>query len=82
MSWEDAYSWALDALEVSRKAGPVEAERVLARLFVPLSASEMTMVAVALAVLARPQLMDSASAEKIEEMRFWVAYSWAARAES
>lgn len=76
LTWEDSYCRALDALETSLRADGADAEQALARLFLPLSASEMTMTAVALAVLARPALMDSVTLEGIEEMRFRVAWQW------
>lgn len=76
LGWEDSYSLALDALEVALQAEAADAEQALARLFLPLSASEMTTTAVALAVLARPSLMDSVTQADIEQMRFQLAWHW------
>lgn len=76
LSWYECYSVALKALELSLEADDVEVERALARLFLPLSASEMTKTAVAMAVLARPKFMGSVAPEDIEVMRLRLALHW------
>jgi hypothetical protein len=76
LSWYECYSLALEALELSLDADGDNVELALSRLFLPLSASEMTKTAVAMAVLARPGFMGSLAAEDIEVMRLQLAMHW------
>ncbi|RZU16429.1 hypothetical protein EV645_3994 [Kribbella rubisoli] len=76
MTWFECYSMALDAFDLALGPSGGEAERLLLRLFLPLNASEMTQVAVAMAMLGRPGLMDSHQHEDLELMKLQLAWIW------
>ncbi|MFI5729170.1 hypothetical protein ACIA49_03550 [Kribbella sp. NPDC051587] len=76
LTWYECHSLALKAFEVSLQTSYMEVERELARLFLPLSEYEMTRVALAMAVLARPNFMGWIKQDDIEQMRLFLAVHW------
>lgn len=76
LSWYECYVLALDAFDLALDASGNDVERELLRLFLPLSASEMTQVAVAMATLGRRGFMDSHKHEDLERMKLQLAWIW------
>lgn len=76
LTWFETYDLALRAFDLSLESTDKDVEAELRRLFLPLSASEMTMTAVAMGVLCRPKFMGSLSPEDIEVMRLDLVMHW------
>lgn len=76
MSWYECYAMALDAFDLALDSSGGDAERALLRLFLPLNASEMTQVAVAMAILGRPSWLNSHKHEELELMKLQLAWIW------
>lgn len=76
LSWFAAYAMALDAFDLALDSNFGDAERALVRRFSPLNASEMTRVAVAMAMLGRAGFLDSHRHEELELMKLQLAWIW------
>lgn len=76
ISWYECYAMALKAFEVGLESSNEDVERELLRLFLPLNASEMTQVAVAMAVVSRPTFMGTLTPEDVEVMKLDLAVNW------
>ena len=76
LSWFEAYAMALDAFDLALDSDFGDAEHALLSLFSPLSASETTQVAVAMAMLGRPGFLGSHQHEDLEVMKLQLAWVW------
>ncbi len=76
LSWFECYSMALDAFDVALNPNFGGAEHALLQMFSPLNASEMTQVAVAMAMLGRPGFFDTHQHEDLELMKLQLAWIW------
>lgn len=76
MTWFECYDMALKAFDLALESSAKDVERELLRMFRPLNASEMTQVAVAMAILGRPNWMDSHKHEDLERMKLQLAWIW------
>lgn len=76
MTWYECYDLALKAFDLALESTAKDVEGELLRLFLPLNASEMTQVAVAMAILGRPSWMGSLKQEDIEVMQLELALIW------
>lgn len=77
-SWYACWELALKAFDVVLESGDGEAQDRLQELFRPLTASEMTKTAVAMAVLVGPApFMGGIEAGDVEVMRLTLAVHWA-----